>query len=229
MEGYGNGKTTVLWLLVLSLVNFQKQNIIKVWEFKETAAKIMFKHDLTYCQSWKISFKIFSSIKHLQSSLSHRAPGTHCWEFRCTLSCFQMMKITIPPVWSNNSYEIQRNFKCILSNICHCNINSLMRLWVRRGLEIFHFPLRISRLILCICYWPGAFAEPGSKHTVEMTFLQRCLFSHKAMARHSHLYHSNIEYTVSCLRRWRGKTLSVINSVFKKCVILLSKSFQKIK
>ena len=165
----------------------------------------------------KTSFKIFSSIKHLQSSISHRAPGTRCWEFRCTLSCFQRTRITIPPVWSNNSYEIQKNFKCILSNICHCNINTLMRLWVRRGLEIFHFPLRISRLILFICYWPGVFTEPETKHTVEMPFLQRCLFSHKAMARHSHLYHSNMEYTVSCLRRLRGKTLSVINSVFKKC------------
>ena len=74
VEGYGNGKTTVLWLLVLSLVNFQKQNIIKVWEFKETAAKIMFKHDLTYCQSWKISFKILIETKIVKGIVSVYPP-----------------------------------------------------------------------------------------------------------------------------------------------------------
>lgn len=89
----------------------------------------------------KTSFKIFSSIiKHLQSSISHRAPGTRCWEFRCTLSCFQMMKL--PYLLYDPITPMKfKNFKCILSNICHCNINTLMRLWVRRGLEIFHFPL----------------------------------------------------------------------------------------
>lgn len=125
VEGYGNGKTTVLWLLVLSLVNFQKQNIIKVWEFKETAAKIMFKHDLTYCQSWKTSFKIFSSIKHLQSSLSHRAPGTHCWEFRCTLSCFQMMKLPYL------LYDLitPMKFKGILSVSCPIFVIATLTAW----------------------------------------------------------------------------------------------------
>lgn len=164
----GTGKKCVRQSLVFSVAKLQPQNI------KDRATRIMFKHDFKYREFWQVEKLVlkFSAVLNIYNHHYLTAHQEHTVG-NVESDCPGSKKHKSPyPVWgSNSSHEIQRNCKCILSDGGHWLIlfNSLIKLQARREEGIFLSEF-IIREILWFCYWPGIFADLGSKYPMAMPF-----------------------------------------------------------